>query len=349
MGENDYNLLDERGIVRLGAEVDGEQNHVLIGKVTELPKEQWSGLNKEKRYEDASTVIRATEKGIVDRVIPNEQFQDNTTSEDMRFAKVRVTELRKPIIGDKFASRSAQKGTCGLLVPPEDMPMTANGLVPDIIMNPHAHPSRMTIAHLIEGIASKGCVLDGEYADSTPWTDFNAEQLGDILEKHGFQRGGNEIMYNGMTGEMLQVAIYITPTYYQRLKHMVDDKMHARSTGPVQATTRQPAEGRARNGGLRLGEMERDAILSHGAVQFLRQKHYDDSDAFSIRVGREQGVPIVANPEQNFYRFNGQSVAPGEVTRLELPYACELLMKEIGAMGIDVNYMETKTLHDHAL
>ena len=130
---------------------------------------------------------------------------------------------------------------------------------------------------------------------------------------------------------------------------MVDDKMLARSTGPVQATTRQPAEGRARNGGLRLGEMERDAILSHGAVQFLRQKHYDDSDAFSIRVGREHGVPIVANPEQNFYRFNGQLVAPGEVTRLELPYACELLMKEIGAMGIDVNYVETKTLHDHAL
>jgi len=338
MGENDYTRLDERGVARLGSHVDGESNHVLIGKVIDLPPEAWTGPNKEKRYEDASTVIRSTERGVVDRVIPNENFKNNTTADDQRFARVRVTEMRLPIIGDKFASRAAQKGTAGMILPTEDMPMTANGLVPDMIMNPHAHPSRMTIAHLLEGVAGKGCALTGTFADSTPWTDLNTEQLGDILQNNGFQRYGDEVMYNGMTGEMMPVAIYITPTYYQRLKHMVDDKMHARSTGPVQSMTRQPAEGRARHGGLRLGEMERDAILAHGAARFQKEKYFDHSDAFSISVGKNEQVKVVANPEQNFFRFNGQPIAPGDVNEVDLPYACELMLKEVRAMGIGMKY-----------
>ena len=171
---------------------------------------------------------------------------------------MRIRNERFPQIGDKFASRHGQKGTIGMTYTQEDMPFTVEGMTPDIIVNPHAIPSRMTIGHLVEALLSKVAAIHGKEGDATPFTDVTVDDVAKTLEKMGYQRTGYERMYNGHTGRKLNAMVFMNPTYYQRLKHMVDDKIHARARGPTQILTRQPMEGRARDGGLRFGEMERD-------------------------------------------------------------------------------------------
>ena len=225
-----------------------------------------------------------------------------------------------------------KKGTIGMVYRQEDMPYTKDGVVPDIIVNPHAIPSRMTIAQLIECIMGKSCSLLGRHGDATPFTNMAVDEIGDILEAQGFQRYGNEIMYNGRTGEQLK-TIFIGPTYYQRLKHMVRDKIHSRATGPLVSLTRQPAEGRARDGGLRFGEMERDCILSHGSSSFLKEQLMEKSDKYTVHVCKECGLISPVNEERSIY--NCPSCNNNiHFSRVEIPYACKLMLQEVQTMSI---------------
>jgi hypothetical protein len=246
-----YDNLDKNGFVREGTTVKG--NDIIIGKI--IPEStHTTRQDRDVVFKDNSTIIRSTEAGVVDRGIVT------TNQDDYRLAKVRIRQKRECQIGDKLASFSAQKGIIGMTYRQEDMPYTSTGICPDIIVNPHALPSRMTIAQLLECVMGKACSLEGKYGDGTPFQTVDQEHYGDILESYGFQRYGNETLYNGMTGKRMKVQMFIGPTFYQRLKHMVSDKMHMRARGPVQNLTRQAAEGRSRNGGLRFGEMEKDQV-----------------------------------------------------------------------------------------
>jgi DNA-directed RNA polymerase II subunit RPB2 len=273
-----YEKLDEDGIVAPGVRVSGED--IIIGKTSPIAPEQdeLGQRTKTQTNRDVSTPLRSTENGIVDRVLMT------TNVDGLRFVKVRMRTTKIPQIGDKFASRHGQKGTIGITYRHEDMPFTAEGIVPDLIINPHAIPSRMTIAHLIECQLSKVSSLRGYEGDATPFTEVTVDSVSRLLREHGYQSRGFEVMYNGYTGKKLVVQVFLGPTYYQRLRHMVDDKIHARARGPVQILTRQPAEGRARDGGLRFGEMERDCMISHGAAAFLKERLFEVSDAFRVHI-----------------------------------------------------------------
>lgn len=278
MKQGTYDKLDEDGIVAPGVRVSGED--IIIGKTAPIdPETQDLGTRTTAHQRrDISTPLRSTENGIVDQVILT------VNADNVKYVKVRVRTTKIPQIGDKFASRHGQKGTIGVTYRQEDMPFTREGVTPDIIINPHAIPSRMTIAHLIECLLSKVSTLEGMEGDATPFTDVTVDSVSELLRKHGYQSRGFEIMYNGHTGKKLRAQVFFGPTYYQRLRHMVDDKIHARARGPVQIMTRQPVEGRARDGGLRFGEMERDCMIAHGAAAFLKERLFEVSDAFRVHV-----------------------------------------------------------------
>jgi DNA-directed RNA polymerase II subunit RPB2 len=252
-----YEKLDADGFIAPGTGVVGED--IIIGKTAPRPSDtQELGQRRQgQNKRDVSTPLKSTESGIVDQVLIT------TNGEGLKFVKVRIRKARIPTIGDKFASRHGQKGTVGIMYRHEDMPFTAEGITPDLIINPHAIPSRMTIGHLIECLLSKVGTLMGREGDATPFEPTTVEAVSKILKDFGYQSRGLEVMYHGHTGKKLQAQVYLGPTYYQRLKHMVEDKIHARARGPVQILTRQPVEGRSRDGGLRFGEMEVRAISSH--------------------------------------------------------------------------------------
>lgn len=273
-----YDKLDNDGLVAPGVRVSGED--IIIGKTAPISpdSEELGQRTKLHTKRDASTPLRSTENGIVDQVCMS------TNNEGGRFVKIRMRTTKIPQIGDKFASRHGQKGTIGITYRQEDMPFTSEGIVPDLIINPHAIPSRMTIAHLIECQLSKVSSLRGCEGDATPFTEVTVDSVSRLLRDHGYQSRGFEVMYNGHTGRKLVAQVFLGPTYYQRLRHMVDDKIHARARGPVQILTRQPVEGRARDGGLRFGEMERDCMISHGASAFLKERLFEVSDAFRVHI-----------------------------------------------------------------
>lgn len=273
-----YDKLDDDGLVAPGVRVSGED--IIMGKTAPITAdvEELGQRTKAHTKRDISTPLRSTENGIVDQVLLS------TNADGLRFAKVRMRTTKVPQIGDKFASRHGQKGTIGITYRQEDMPFTSEGVVPDLIINPHAIPSRMTIAHLIECQLSKVSCLRGLEGDATPFTDVTVDSVSGLLRDHGYQSRGFEVMYNGHTGRKLVAQVFLGPTYYQRLRHMVDDKIHARARGPVQILTRQPVEGRARDGGLRFGEMERDCMISHGASAFLKERLFEVSDAFRVHI-----------------------------------------------------------------
>jgi DNA-directed RNA polymerase II subunit RPB2 len=231
-------------------------------------------------------------------------------------------------------SRHGQKGTIGITYKQHDMPFTKDGIVPDIIINPHAIPSRMTIAQLIECVLGKTASTLGVHCDATPFTGADVYSIGEILTKQcGLHSSGSEVMYSGKTGEQLKANIFIGPTFYYRLKHLVEDKVHSRSTGPYQLLTRQPAEGRSRDGGLRIGEMERDCMLAHGTVQFLKERFFDNSDKYLVYVCQNCGLIAVANTQKNLFKCTYCDHSTG-FSQIQIPYACKLLLQELMCMSI---------------
>eukprot|EP00271_Cylindrocystis_brebissonii_P022832 TRINITY_DN8941_c0_g1_i2.p1 TRINITY_DN8941_c0_g1~~TRINITY_DN8941_c0_g1_i2.p1 ORF type:complete len:1189 (+),score=261.50 TRINITY_DN8941_c0_g1_i2:389-3955(+) len=325
MRHGSYDKLDDDGIAPPGTRVAGED--VVIGKTTPLPMDDAVGGVNRFTQRDLSTCLRHSESGMIDQVVL-------TTSENgLRYVKIRVRSIRIPQIGDKFASRHGQKGTVGMTYTQEDMPFTQEGISPDIIVNPHAIPSRMTIGHLIECLMSKVASHMGKEGDATPFTDVTVDNLSTALHKCGYQSRGFEVMYNGHTGRRLQAMIFLGPTYYQRLKHMVDDKIHSRGRGPVQILTRQPAEGRSRDGGLRFGEMERDCMIAHGAASFLKERLFDQSDAYRVHVCEICGLIAIANLKKSTFECRGCKNKT-DIVQVHIPYACKLLFQELMSMAI---------------
>ena len=316
-----YDKLNPSGIVKENIHV--QPGDVIIGKTIPHKKKL-----KDNSYKDNSIVLKNNEGGSVYKVY------EGRNGDGYKFCKVQIKNERYAEIGDKFSSRHGQKGTVGMLYRQEDMPFTKDGIVPDIIVNPHAIPSRMTIGQLIECILGKSGTLLGMEGDSTPFTDLDPKKISDILSNYcGFEEYGNEVLYNGLTGEQLIVNIFIGPTFYQRLKHMVIDKYHSRSTGPVVLLTRQPAEGRTRDGGLRFGEMERDCIISHGASAFLKERLLDVSDNYKVFVCKSCNMIGSVNEKKNIYKCDHCSNTT-KFSEIRLPYACKLLLQELISMSI---------------
>ncbi|KAF5833422.1 RNA polymerase II second largest subunit [Dunaliella salina] len=324
MRHGTYDKLDEDGLVPPGTRISGED--IIVGKTVALPEDP-SGAVQRFSKKDASLALRGQESGVVDQVMLS------TNDQGQKFVKVRMRTVCVPQVGDKFASRHGQKGTIGITYTQEDMPFTSEGVVPDLIVNPHAIPSRMTIGHLVEALMSKVAALIGSEGDATPFTDVTVENISHALHGLGYQCRGWEVMYNGHTGRQLQAQIFLNPTYYQRLKHMVDFKIHSRQRGPLQVLNRQPVEGRARDGGLRFGEMERDCIISHGAASFLKERLFDQSDAYRVHVCEKSGLFAVANLKKQ--QFSSQIYkADSNIVQVFIPYACKLLFQELMAMCV---------------
>ncbi len=322
MSYGSYDKLDDNGLVKVGESIDG--NDIIIGKTTSIK----DSIEGEPKAKDLSTSLRMNESGIVDKIYKN------SNGDGYNFVKVRIRSDRVPEIGDKFSSRHGQKGTIGMTYKQEDMPFTKDGIVPDIIMNPNAIPKRMTIAQLIECIFGKVGTLAGCEMDATPFRKVNVEDISSVMESMGYNSSGSEVLYNGKTGEQIKVDIFIGPTFYYRLKHLVEDKIHSRATGPYQLLTMQPAEGRSRDGGLRCGEMERDCLLSHGAVQFLKERTFDCSDKYYIWIDKETGMISPVNPEKNIYK-SLYSDNKTKFAKVQLPYSSKLFIQELQASHIN--------------
>ena len=317
-----YKKLNTRGYVPENTLI--ENKDIIIGKCVAI-KENRNDLTKKIKYKDQSRMYRTTEECYIDKNFIG------CNGDGYNIHKVRIRAKRKPNIGDKFSSRHGQKGTIGIILDENDMPFTKDGLKPDIIINPHAIPSRMTIAQLKETIMGKVLTQLGLFGDGTSFGDITLDFIRDELLKLGYEKNGNEVMYNGMTGEMMETSIFIGPVFYQRLKHMVNDKQHSRSFGPMVILTRQPAEGRSRDGGLRFGEMERDCMVSHGASSFTKERIYDVSDKYSVHVCKNCGNIAVYNDKMKIYHCklcdNRVSFA-----KVNIPYAYKLLTQELITM-----------------
>lgn len=331
-----YDKLNEQGFIPENTLV--ENRDVIIAKTVPI-KENRNDPTKTVKYEDQSKTFRTTEECYVDK------NYTGRNGDGYNFAKVRVRTLRKPVLGDKFSSRAGQKGTCGLIIPECDMPYTKNGLRPDIILNPHAIPSRMTIGQLKETVLGKVLLELGLFGDGTSFGDLDVQFICRELQKLGYESYGNEVMYNGYTGEQMEMSIFIGPVYYQRLKHMVNDKQHSRSIGPMVNLTRQPAEGRSRDGGFRIGEMERDVMIAHGISRFCRERLYDVSDKYSTHVCGKCGMIACYNEpsmqHHSKYVKNDMSIhlcrTCGNMTdfaKVEIPYAYKLLSQELQTINI---------------
>jgi hypothetical protein len=339
----DYSKLDRFGLVRENTEINDKT--VLIGLTAS------SSETKDVKI-DMSKTTKKGQLGIVDKTFITEG------EEGFRIAKIRIREERIPNLGDKMASRAGQKGTVGLIIPEEDMPFTKDGVRPDIIINPHAIPTRMTIGQLVEGITGKACAMYGGSGDCTAFNNKGSKikVFGEMLTGVGYHSSGNEILYNGMNGEQISAEIFMGPTYYMRLKHMVKDKINYRSLGPRTALTKQPVAGRANDGGLRIGEMERDAVIGHGAAEFLRESMMERSDKYFIAVCNNTGMMAIYNPSKNLFMspmadgpikytgsLDGKEMHIENVTKygrsfsvIAVPYTFKLLLQELQTINIQM-------------
>ena len=346
----DYSKLDQYGVIKEGTRVDDKT--VLIGLASVNSPPAGSAIDAIPSYIDGSKTPKKGQLGIVDRVFITDDEAGT------RIAKVRVLEQRIPTLGDKMASRAGQKGTIGMVIPERDMPFTADGIRPDLIINPHAIPTRMTIGQLVECITGKACAIYGGFGDCTAFNNKGSKigVFGELLTKQGYHSNGNEILYNGMTGEQLETEIFMGPTYYMRLKHMVKDKVNYRALGPRTALTRQPVSGRANDGGLRIGEMERDTVISHGMTDFLRESMMERGDKSYLAVCNHTGMISIYNPAKGLFMspmadgplkyvgsLEGEDVRLEHVTKYGrsfsivcIPYSFKLLIQELQTINAQI-------------
>jgi DNA-directed RNA polymerase II subunit RPB2 len=320
-----YDKINKDGVIPEDTFI--KDRDVIISKMLPI-KENKNDFTKVIKYEDDSKIYKTNdEQTYIDKNLIDKN------GDGYNFCKVKVRTLRKPVIGDKFSSRHGQKGTIGNIIPEDDMPFTESGLRPDIIINPHAIPSRMTIAQLKETVLGKVLLYLGYFGDGTSFGDFEVKDICSRLQEVGYESNSNELLYNGMTGEQLESSIFIGPAFYQRLKHMVNDKQHSRSIGPMVNLTRQPAEGRSKDGGLRFGEMERDCMVSHGASRFTKERLYDASDSFSVHICNKCGLIAPYNDKLNIHMCRVCDNRT-DFKYVEIPYACKLLFQELTTMNI---------------
>ena len=329
-----YSKLNENGFIPENELV--ENRDVIIAKTVPI-KENRNDPMKTIKYEDQSKTFRTTEETYIDK------NYTGRNGDGYNFAKVRVRALRKPVLGDKFSSRHGQKGTVGNIIPECDMPFTKDGLKPDIIINPHAIPSRMTIGQLKETLLGKVLLELGMFGDGTSFGNLDVATIAKELQHLGYESYGNELLYNGLTGEQLETSIYMGPVFYQRLKHMVTDKQHSRSIGPMVNLTRQPAEGRSRDGGFRIGEMERDVMIAHGISRFCRERMYDVSDKYSTHVCNKCGMIAAFNDgkKNRMYDTSDFSVHVcktcdnrSDFSKVDMPYAYKLMSQELQTINV---------------
>ena len=341
----DYTLIDNEGFIKEGSYISKGQSVVVVGmlNVKEIFKEVKKGVFteqvKETIYSDVSIVTDNSLYGTIDKVfISNKIIGDDSIVCKIRFLKIKIPEF-----GDKHASRHGQKGVIGMIIPEENMPFTKDGVRPDIIINPHAIPSRMTIGHLVECVFSKLCCLEGVLGDGTVFLPLDENKVYDGLTNNGFNKNGNEILYNGFTGQQILCDIFIGPTYYFRLKHMVAEKMHSRGIGPKVLLTRQPTAGRRKNGGLRIGEMERDSVLSHGVSLFMKESMTERSDKYRWCICKRCGTLALYYPKINLNICD--NCKKDDLAIIETPYSFKLLIQELESMGIQMRlnteYIET--------
>uniref|UniRef100_A0A6C0LL69 DNA-directed RNA polymerase n=1 Tax=viral metagenome TaxID=1070528 RepID=A0A6C0LL69_9ZZZZ len=327
-----YNKINSNGIIPENTLL--ENRDIIIAKMIPI-KENKNDHTKLIKYEDQSKIYKTNEETYVDKVYMGRN------GDGYQFAKIKIRAVRKPVIGDKFSSRHGQKGTIGNIIPEADMPFTSSGIKPDIIINPHAIPSRMTIGQLKETLLGKVLLEVGLFGDGTSFGDLHINDIAKHLQEYGYESKGNDILYNGLTGEQLESSIFIGPAFYQRLKHMVADKQHSRSIGPMVNLTRQPAEGRSRDGGLRFGEMERDCMVSHGASAFTKDRIYNASDKFQVFVCNKCGNIAAYNDTLHVHNCrlcNNRT----DFAYTRIPYSCKLLFQELQCMNIMPRLITTK-------
>ncbi|GAB1598909.1 DNA-directed RNA polymerase III subunit RPC2-like [Argonauta hians] len=319
-----HEALDSDGIASPGEMVSNKQ--VMINKY--MPTVTMNTLQsapgqppQQPEYRDVPIMYRGPVPSYIEKVM----ITSNT--EESFLIKLLLRQTRRPELGDKFSSRHGQKGVCGLIVPQEDMPFTDQGICPDIIMNPHGYPSRMTVGKLMELLGGKAGVLDGKFHYGTAFGGDKVVDLSEDLIRHGFNYQGKDFVTSGITGESMSAYIYFGPIYYQKLKHMVLDKMHARAKGPRAVLTRQPTEGRSREGGLRLGEMERDCLIGYGASMLLLERLMISSDAFHVDICGNCGLI-------GYSGWCQYCKSSKNVSTLLMPYACKLLFQELQSMNI---------------
>jgi DNA-directed RNA polymerase II subunit RPB2 len=346
----DYSFLDDYGLIRENTELNDKM--IVIGKIN-------SNLADKDTWIDDSVKPKKGQLGYVDKSFIT------LGEEGFNVAKVRLREERIPAIGDKMASRAGQKGTIGLIIPEADMPYLEDGTRPDLIINPHAMPSRMTIGQIVESMFGIACVSYGGFGDCTAFKvkGSNYETYGPLLTKAGFNHTGNHLMYNGMTGEQIQANIYMGPTYYMRLKHMVKDKINYRARGPNQQLTRQPVQGRANDGGLRIGEMERDGVCAHGLAYFLNESFLVRGDEYYMAVCNKTGAIAIYNEAKNLFlspysdgpinfhtnpdgtmNIKNLSKFGRSFSLLRIPYSLKLLIQELQVMNIQMRIITDENI-----
>ena len=319
-----YDKINSQGVLDKDTLV--EDKDIIIAKVVVI-RDNKNNNRELIKYEDQSKAYRTDEETYVDDVYINRN------GDGYNFCKERLRTLRRPNIGDKFSSRHGQKGTIGNIISEEDVPFTKDGLRPDLIINPHAIPSRMTIAQLKETLLGKVLLELGLFGDGTSFGELDMKVIFKELQKNNYESKGNELLYDGKTGEQIETNIFIGPVYYQRLKHMVNDKQHSRCIGPMVNLTRQPAEGRSRDGGLRFGEMERDCMISHGASRFTKERIYDVSDKYGVHVCKRCGLIAIYNDEKHIHMCNVCDNKT-EFSYVKIPFSCKLLFQELISMNV---------------